>query len=55
MGIASRLMVEDADVLTQELRTAGSVELALDTYVACCRLGAEWIMKQSRAMVASLA
>ncbi|HEX9057328.1 MAG TPA: hypothetical protein VF818_07320 [Ktedonobacterales bacterium] len=47
--------MEDAYVLAEELRAADSVERALDAYVARCRPRAEWVVQQSRAMVASQA
>ena len=55
MGEGGCLAMEDAYVLAEELRAADSVECALDAYVARCRPRAEWVVQQSRAMVASRA
>jgi 2-polyprenyl-6-methoxyphenol hydroxylase-like FAD-dependent oxidoreductase len=47
--------MEDAYVLAEELRAAETVESAVDTYERRCRPRAEWVVQQSRAVVASLA
>lgn len=55
MGEGGCLAMEDAYVLAEELRTAGTVERALDGYAARCRPRAKWVVQQSRAMVMSQA
>jgi 2-polyprenyl-6-methoxyphenol hydroxylase-like FAD-dependent oxidoreductase len=55
MGIVGCMAMEDAYVLADELRTAGSMEHALEDYVARCRLRTEWVVQHSRAVVTSLA
>jgi 2-polyprenyl-6-methoxyphenol hydroxylase-like FAD-dependent oxidoreductase len=55
MGIVGCMAMEDAYVLAEELRRAGSVGRALDAYVARCRPRDEWVVQQSRAEVASVA
>jgi FAD-dependent urate hydroxylase len=54
MGIVGCMAMEDAYVLAKELPRAVSVERALDTYERRCRPRAEWVVQQSRAVVASL-
>jgi 2-polyprenyl-6-methoxyphenol hydroxylase-like FAD-dependent oxidoreductase len=54
MGIVGCMAMEDAYVLAEELRTANSVELALDAYEHRCRPRDEWVVQQSRAVVAGL-
>ena len=55
MGIVGCMAMEDAYVLAEELHAALNVESALDTYERRCRPRAEWVVQQSRAVVASLA
>jgi FAD-dependent urate hydroxylase len=54
MGIVGCMAMEDACVLAQELGAAETVESALDTYERRCRPRDEWVVQQSRAVVASL-
>jgi 2-polyprenyl-6-methoxyphenol hydroxylase-like FAD-dependent oxidoreductase len=55
MGIVGCMAMEDAYVLAQELRTQASVESALEAYERRCRPRAEWVVQESRAVVASQA
>ena len=55
MGIVGCMAMEDACVLAEELRAAETVESALDRYERRCRPRAEWVVQESRAVVASLA
>jgi FAD-dependent urate hydroxylase len=55
MGIVGCMAMEDAYVLAEELHTAGTVEHALDRYERRCRPRDEWVVQESRAVVASLA
>lgn len=55
MGIVGCMAMEDAYVLAEELRAAETVESALDTYERRCRPRAEWVVRESRAVVASVA
>jgi 2-polyprenyl-6-methoxyphenol hydroxylase-like FAD-dependent oxidoreductase len=55
MGIVGCMAMEDAHVLAEELYTAGSVELALDRYERRCRPRDEWVVQESRAVVANVA
>jgi FAD-dependent urate hydroxylase len=55
MGIVGCMAMEDAWVLAEELRAAESVESALEAYVARCRPRAEWVVQESRAVVANVA
>ena len=55
MGIVGCMAMEDAYVLAEELRAAETMESALDTYERRCRPRAEWVVQESRAVVASVA
>ncbi|MGO8946319.1 MAG: FAD-dependent monooxygenase [Ktedonobacterales bacterium] len=55
MGIVGCMAMEDAYVLAEELRAAETVGSALDTYERRCRPRAEWVVRESRAVVASVA
>jgi 2-polyprenyl-6-methoxyphenol hydroxylase-like FAD-dependent oxidoreductase len=48
------MAMEDACVLAEVLRCADTVESALDTYVARRRPRADWVQRQSRAVVETL-
>jgi 2-polyprenyl-6-methoxyphenol hydroxylase-like FAD-dependent oxidoreductase len=49
------MAMEDALVLAEVLRTANSVESALEAYVLRRRPRADWVQKQSRAVAQALA
>jgi FAD-dependent urate hydroxylase len=55
MGIVGCMAMEDAYVLAEELHRAGNVESALESYVSRCRPRADWVVQESRAVVAGLA
>ena len=48
MGEGGALAVEDALVLAELLRSAGTVEAALEQYAARRRPRAQWVQEQSR-------
>jgi 2-polyprenyl-6-methoxyphenol hydroxylase-like FAD-dependent oxidoreductase len=54
MGIVGCMAMADAYALAEELRTAGSVEQALDAYERRCRPRADWVVQQSRAVLVSV-
>lgn len=54
MGQGGCLAMEDAYVLAEVLRSAASVEAALDTYVSRRRSRVQWVQQESRAVAESL-
>jgi 2-polyprenyl-6-methoxyphenol hydroxylase-like FAD-dependent oxidoreductase len=53
MGQGGCLALEDAYVLAEELRTAGSVQQALESYVSRRKARVEWVQQASRAVAES--